>query len=109
MYLAAITNTPATAIDFVFFASIVVAFLIGGAVGYIIALRSKRPETKVTAVQLFAAVIFFGYVWLAFVFQQEVQWIIAVAILATGYGAKGGAFLEKTLERADAALDRGSK
>jgi len=42
---------------------------------------------------------FFGYVLVTFAFGREVSWIIAIAILATGYGAKGGQIIEKILER----------
>lgn len=46
-----------------------------------------------------AVATFFGYMIVTFAFGKEVSWIIAIAILATGYGAKGGQIIEKILER----------
>ena len=77
----------------------VVGFVFGIVVGYIVALRSKKPESKVTAVQLLAVATLFGYLIVSFAYGREVSWVIAVAILSTGYGMKGGEILEKLLEK----------
>jgi NhaP-type Na+/H+ or K+/H+ antiporter len=93
------TNNPTSTIDLTFFIGIGIGFVLGVIVGFLIALRSKRPESKLTAIQIFSVITFFGYIVLSFVFNREVSWIIAIAILATGYGARGGAIIEKVLER----------
>ena len=77
----------------------VVGFVFGVVIGYIVALRSKKPESKVTAVQLLAVATLFGYLIVSFAYGREVSWVIAVAILATGYGMKGGEILESILEK----------
>ena len=82
-----------------FFVGIGVGFAIGLTLGFIIALRSKKPDSNVTAIQILAVATFFGYMIVSFAFGREVSWIIAIAILATGYGAKGGQIIEKILER----------
>lgn len=82
-----------------FFVGLVIGLTLGLAVGYIIALRSKKPESKITAVQLLAVLTLFGYLLVSFAFEKDVSWVIAVAILATGYGARGGEILEKVLEK----------
>lgn len=84
-----------------FFAGLVVGFSIGLVLGFIIALRSKKPENKITAVQLLAILTLFGYILVSFAFGREVSWVISVAILATGYGARGGEIIEKILERGE--------
>lgn len=84
-----------------FFAGLVVGFSLGLILGFIIALRSKRPENKITAVQILAIITLFGYMLVSFAFGREVSWVIAVAILATGYGARGGEIIEKILERGE--------
>lgn len=95
-----IVNTiEQTAISPAFFLGVGLGFILGGAVGFIVALRSKKPESNVTAIQIMAIVTFFGYMIVSFAFGREVSWIIAIAILATGYGAKGGQIIEKILER----------
>lgn len=88
-----------TVISPTFFIGISVGFVIGLTLGFIIALRSKRPDSNVTAIQILAVLTFFGYMLVSFAFGREVSWIIAIAILATGYGAKGGQIIEKMLER----------
>lgn len=82
-----------------FFVGLGVGLFFGLIIGFIIALRSKKPENNITAVQLLAVITLFGYIFVSFAFGKDVQWIVAVAILATGYGAKGGAIIEKILER----------
>lgn len=82
-----------------FFIGVALGFILGLAIGFVIALRSKKPDSNVTAVQILAVATFFGYMIVSFAFGKEVSWIIAIAILATGYGAKGGQIIEKILER----------
>lgn len=82
-----------------FLAGLAVGFVLGLIIGFIIALRSKKPENKITAVQILAIITLFGYLLVSFAFDREVSWVIAVAILATGYGARGGEIIEKILER----------
>ncbi len=88
-----------TMISPVFFIGIGIGFVVGLVIGFIIALRSKKPDNNVTAIQILAVITFFGYMLVSFAFGREVSWIIAIAILATGYGAKGGQIIEKILER----------
>jgi len=88
-----------TMISPVFFVGIAFGFILGLAIGFVIALRSKKPDSNVTAIQILAVATFFGYMIVSFAFGKEVSWIIAIAILATGYGAKGGQIIEKILER----------
>ena len=88
-----------TMISPTFFVGIALGFILGLAIGFIIALRSKKPDSNVTAIQILSVATFFGYVLVTFAFGREVSWIIAIAILATGYGAKGGQIIEKILER----------
>lgn len=76
-----------------------VGLSIGAIVGYLIAKRNKQPDGNVTLVQMLAVVTLFGYIIVSFTFNRDVSWIIAVAILATGYGVRGGQILEKVLER----------
>lgn len=76
-----------------------VGFVVGGILGYIITRKSSSPDGDVTAVQLLSILTLFGYLFLSFIFDREVSWIIAVAVLATGYGLKGGEILEKIIER----------
>ena len=82
-----------------FFAGLGIGFFLGLILGFIVALRSKKPENKITAIQVFSVITLFGYILLSFAFTQEVSWVIAVAILATGYGARGGEIIEKILTR----------
>ncbi len=82
-----------------FFIGVAAGFVLGLAMGFIIALRSKKPNSNVTAIQILSVATFFGYMVVTFAFGREVSWIIAIAILATGYGAKGGQIIEKILER----------
>lgn len=82
-----------------FLSGLAVGLFTGLILGYIIALRSKKPENNITAVQILAIITLFGYLVLSFMFDREVSWVIAVAILATGYGARGGAIIEGLLER----------
>jgi len=84
---------------YTFLAGLLVGFTIGLILGFIIALRSKRPENKITAVQVLAIITLFGYLLVSFAFGRDVSWVITVAILATGYGARGGEIIEKILER----------
>lgn len=82
-----------------FFVGVLIGFILGLTIGFIVALRSKKPDSNVTAIQILSAAVFFGYILISFAFGKEVSWIIAIAILATGYGAKGGQIIEKILER----------
>ena len=92
--------TPLEApLHYQFFAGLTLGFMFGVVVGYIIALRSKKPESKITAVQLLSVITLFGYLLVSFAFGKDPQWVISVAILATGYGARGGELLEKVLEK----------
>lgn len=94
--------TPyAVPVHYQFFAGLAVGLSIGVVLGFIIALRSKRPESKITAVQLLAVITLFGYIFVSYAFGKEVQWVIAVAILATGYGARGGEIIEKILAKGE--------
>ena len=86
-------------VHYQFFAGIILGLFFGVCIGYIIALRSKRPESKITAIQLLSVLTLFGYLFVSFAFEKDVSWVIAVAILATGYGARGGEILEKVLEK----------
>lgn len=82
-----------------FLGGLAIGLVIGLILGYIIALRSKKPENNITAVQVLAILTLFGYLVISFAFEREVSWVIAVAILATGYGARGGVIIEKILEK----------
>lgn len=82
-----------------FFVGLIVGLLLGFVVGFIIALRSRKPENNISAVQILAVATLFGYIFTSFYFNREVSWVIAVSILATGYGAKGGEIIERVLER----------
>ena len=82
-----------------FFIGLVVGLSFGFILGFIVALRSKKPENNVSAIQLLSIVALFGYILVSFAFDKEVSWVIAVSILATGYGARGGAIIEKILEK----------
>lgn len=94
--------TPYTVpVHYQFFAGLAVGLSLGFVLGFIIALRSKRPESKITAVQLLAVITLFGYIFVSYAFGKEVQWVIAVAILATGYGARGGEIIEKILAKGE--------
>lgn len=84
-----------------FIAGLLLGLTVGFVLGFILALRSRKPENKVTAVQLLSVITLFGYLVISFFFDQEVSWVIAVAILATGYGARGGLIIEKILEKAE--------
>lgn len=84
-----------------FLIGLAIGLSIGALLGFIIALRSKKPENNITAVQLLAVITLFGYILVSFAFERDISWVIAVAILATGYGAKGGAIIERILERGD--------
>lgn len=78
-----------------------IGFFIGIIIGFIVALRSKKPENNISAVQILAVLTLFGYLFVSYAFEREASWVIAVAILATGYGARGGAIIERILERGD--------
>lgn len=95
----AMNTIEQTMISPAFFIGIGLGFILGLAIGFIIALRSKKPDSNVTAIQILAVATFFGYMLVTFAFGREVSWIIAIAILATGYGAKGGQIIERILER----------
>lgn len=84
-----------------FLGGLAIGLITGIIIGYLIALRSKKPENNITAVQILAIATLFGYLLISFAFEREASWVIAVAILATGYGARGGAIIEKILERRD--------
>lgn len=88
-----------TMISPAFFIGVAGGVILGFALGFIVALRSKKPDSNVTAIQILAVATFFGYMIVSFAFGREVSWVIAIAILATGYGARGGAIIEKILER----------
>lgn len=75
-------------------------FIFGVVFGFIVAKRSKHPDTTVTAVQVMSVAVFFGFIFVSFYFQRDIDPFIAIAILATGYGAKGGEFAERILDRA---------
>lgn len=95
----AMNTIEQTMISPAFFLGVGLGFILGITVGFIIALRSKKPDSNVTAIQILSVATFFGYMIIVFAFGREVSWIIAIAILATGYGAKGGQIIEKILER----------
>lgn len=88
-----------TPVHYQFFVGLLVGLTLGVVVGYIIARRSKSPTSNVTAVQLVAVLTLFGYLFVSFGYGKDPQWVISVAILATGYGARGGEILEKVLEK----------
>lgn len=95
----AMNTIEQTMISPALFIGIAIGFLLGLVVGFIIAVRSKKPDSNVTAIQILAVATFFGYMLVSFAFGREVSWVIAIAILATGYGARGGQIIEKILER----------
>ena len=64
-----------------------------------VAKRRKDPDSRISAIQVLAFLILIIYVGMSFAFKHEPSWVIAVGILATGYGAKGGEILEKLLEK----------
>ena len=69
--------TPLEApLHYQFFAGLTLGFMFGVVVGYIIALRSKKPESKITAVQLLSVITLFGYLLVSFAFGKDPQWVI---------------------------------
>ena len=85
--------------DIHFVAGIGVGLLIGFTMGYIIAKRSKKPDSNVTGLQLLAVLSTLGYILMSYGFERDPSPAIAAAILVIGYGAKGGQLLEKILEK----------
>lgn len=86
-------------INVAFAVGLITGLIIGTLLGYIIAKRNKKPDGNVTLVQMLAVLTFFGYIFGSFAFGRDANWIIAIGILATGYGVRGGEILEKILER----------
>lgn len=82
-----------------FFIGVGSGLFVGLIVGYILGLRVKSPEKALTASQVLAMLALAGYILASFAFQKEPNWLIAIGILASGYGTAGGVILEKILER----------
>lgn len=82
-----------------FYAGLTIGLSTGAVLGFIGARRNKDKANNVSALQLLALLAVFGYVGLSFAFARDPNVIISVAILATGYGVKGGEILEKILDR----------
>lgn len=82
-----------------FYIGLSIGLAIGGVLGYIVAKRNTNEQNNVTALQLLALIALFGYVGLSFAVGKDPNSLITVAILATGYGVKGGEILEKILEK----------
>lgn len=76
-----------------------IGLVVGAFIGYAIAKRSKSPDSSITAIGLLSVIATIGFVVLSYAFDREPNWIIAVAILVTGYGAKGGEIIERILEK----------
>lgn len=93
------TLIPITGPEILFLGGIIAGLIIGVPLGMLIARRSKKPDNAITSLQIMAFLVLFLYVLTSYIFAHEPSWPIAIGILATGYGAKGGEILEQILER----------
>jgi len=81
-----------------------IGVIIGAIIGFAVASHYSTAtdiNNRITATQLLSILMFFGYVFFSFQFNRDVDGFICIAILATGYGAKGGQIVEKALEKLD--------